>query len=261
MPAGRLTIGADGLLRGPADITWNDPMPTPNGTPGGFGTAYGGVIHTEVGYEHSVIDEFNNPAAQASAYFSIAVTGAIRQYGTLGHDWMAWTQCAGNPHYRGVEHEDQGNPANPMTDAQLTASAQVFEAMSAFDGWPLAATDNPDGGRGIIFHVDGGAAWGAHDCPGKIRMAQRPEIIARALAIRAGAPPAVVAHVTVGLDSLAELAAEHHITPAAIIRQTALSGTPPQNAAFGDYVNEVFRGQIPAGTHMPAGLTVYLPAA
>jgi N-acetylmuramoyl-L-alanine amidase len=193
----RLTIGPDGRLRGTALITWNDqfpwkdPWPTASGTPGGFGTPYGGVIHTEVGFERGTIREFNELSAEASAFFSIGMDGHIHQYGPLGQNWMAWTQVNGNPNWRGVEHEDQGNPSTPMTQPQLVASAQVFEAMSAFDGslgnpWPLAPADDPVNGRGIIFHVDGGQAWGGHDCPGTVRMGQRATIIGLALQIRAG---------------------------------------------------------------------------
>ena len=204
---GRLTIGADGKLRGPADIAWNDPFPTGDGTPGGFGTPYGGVIHTEVGFEHGTIAEFNTPAAQASAFFSIGMDGRIHQYGPLGQNWMAWTQVDGNPNWRGVEHEDKGHPETPMPPAQIAASAQVFEAMSTFDGslgnpWPLEATDDVHG-RGIIFHSDGGVAWGNHDCPGPVRRGQRAEIIALARQIRAGWED----YVTTGAESLVQIAA------------------------------------------------------
>jgi len=186
----RLAIGPDGLLRGNAAITHNVPMPTGNGTAGGFGTPYGGGIHTEVGFEHGTIAEFNTPAAQASAFFSIGMDGRIHQYGPLGRDWMAWTQVAGNPNWRGVEHEDKSLPTTPMPEAQLIASAQVFEAMSTFDGslgnpWPLQATDNVNG-RGVILHSDGGVPWGNHACPGPVRAAQRPAILALARQIRAG---------------------------------------------------------------------------
>lgn len=183
----RLHIDSSGRLRGqPGKITYNSPWPTVDGRPGGFGTAFGGVIHTEVGFEHTVIHEFNDPASQASAFFSIGLGGHIHQYGPLGKDWEAWTQVGGNHNWRGVEHEDQGKPQTPFSDAQLWSSAQVFEAMSAFDGWPLKAVDNvlDASARGVAFHSDGGAAWGGHDCPGTVRRGQRDELIRRALLIR-----------------------------------------------------------------------------
>lgn len=226
---------ATGKLVGPAAITYNDPWPTPNRTPGGFGRAFGGVIHTEVGFEHNVIAEFNNPAAKASAYFSISMAGGIHQYMPLGFDDMAWTQVDGNPHYRGVEHEDQGNDNNPMPPPQLAASAQVFEAMSARDGWPLEACDNPNGGRGILFHADGGQAWGGHDCPGPVRERQRPALIALAREIRTGAPD-LTHYITTGRESLVELAAERHTTVRLLLRH---NGGPhkPWPAGLGDYLD------------------------
>jgi hypothetical protein len=257
---------ASGKLVGPASISYNDPWPTPNCTPGGFGVAFGGVIHTEVGFEHSVIAEFNNPSAQASAFFSIGMDGHIHQYMALGKNLMAWTQSAGNPHYRGVEHEDRGHPETPMTDAQLTASAQVFEAMSTFDGWPLAATANPSGGRGILFHSDGGAAWGGHACPGPVRMKQRDEVIRRARALRnppsPPVPPAVTEKTitTTGKLSLAAIATAPAVrtTPMHILHLTCdhFGGFPPEVAAWG---NDVFAGRRDAQADVPAGLKLRLP--
>jgi hypothetical protein len=255
---GKLHIDKAGKLQGPADITINDPFPTHNGTPGAFGTPYGGVIHTEVGFEHAVIDEFNNPAAQASAFFSIGMDGHIHQYGPLGKDWMAWTQIAGNPHWRGVEHEDKGHPETPMPAAQLAASAQVFEAMSAFDGWPLAATDDPVNGRGIIFHSDGGVPWGNHDCPGSVRRAQRPAIIALAKQIRAGVPLPSGRWTADGQTSLSDLAQRQGVDVAAIWFETANLTTDQGIAEFGamqrKYLNA---GQWDAP--MPSGMVLWLP--
>ena len=243
---------ADGKLKGAAAITYNEPFPTKDGTPGGFGTALGGVIHTEVGFEHSVIDEFNNPAAQASAFFSISITGAIHQYGPLGKNWMAWTQVAGNPHYRGVEHEDQGDPNRPLTPVQLAASAQVFEAMSAFDGWPLRPCDNPNGGRGILFHADGGAAWGGHDCPGPVRERQRPALIALARQIRAGTPN-LIHWPSDGVASFVEAAKEHSVTPERLLRINGGQGRAYPKG-LGEYVNA---GNLRAP--MPKGIRLRVP--
>ncbi|GEM_PF-874348 len=261
----RLTIGPDGRLRGQALITWNDqfpwkdPWPTQNGTPGGFGTPYGGVIHTEVGFEQGTITEFNQASADASAFFSIGMDGHIHQYGPLGKDWMAWTQVAGNPNWRGVEHEDKGHPTTPMPEAQLIASAQVFEAMSTFDGslgnpWPLEPTDDPINGRGLIFHVDGGAAWGGHDCPGPVRMAQRPMIISLAKQIRAGGGGPV--YITAdGKSTLAQLATKNHSAPSSMLRATAEANYhgffPADVAAFVDQA---------AGPAVPAaGMRLVVP--
>jgi len=264
---GRCHIDPDsGKLTGPASITYNSPWPTKDCTPGGFGTAFGGVIHTEVGFEHTVIHEFNDPAAQASAFFSIGIDGHIHQYMPLGKNYKAWTQVACNSNWRGVEHEDQGHPEHPFTPAQLAASAQVFEAMSAFDGWPLEPTDNPNGGRGIIFHVDGGQAWGGHDCPGPVRQKQRPALIALARAIREGKPkpspaPAAVEHVTQGALSLVALASKNGCQPLDIALAT-LKHSPrhqlPANVQA--LLNGLLRGTVGPFDAMPAGLHLFVPA-
>lgn len=187
----KLTIDAAGRLQcasNPHLITHNYPWPSHNGSTNFQEPADGYVIHTEVGYEHSVEEEFNNPAAQASAFVSIGDDGHIHQYGPIGHGWKAWTQAAGNAKYRGAEHEDLGHPSNPLTAAQIESSASVLEAISEHDKFPLQPTDNPNGGKGVIFHSDGGAAWGGHDCPGQVRRGQRGAVIDRAKAIRGGTP-------------------------------------------------------------------------
>lgn len=190
-----LQVDADGKLVSPDghfSITYNDPWPTQNGNWNFQEPSFGGVMHTEVGYEHSVIEEFNNPGAQASSFVSISggfgssgfekrlgsairafhslaaneplPDGHIHQYGPIGKGFMYWTQSQGNPNWLGTEHEDGGNPSNPLTVNQIEATAAVFEAESNLSGWPIQATDDPNNGRGVIFHSDGGAAWGGHNC-------------------------------------------------------------------------------------------------
>lgn len=181
-------IDKDGKLVCPSHphlITYNTPFPTHNGSPGGFSEpANGLVLHTEVGYEHSVIDEFNNLPSQASAFFSVGMDGHIHQYGPVGKGWKAWTQVNGNTKYRGVEHEDQGKPTNPFSAAQIESTASLLEAVSAHDGFALQVGKNPTSGKGVFLHSQGGQAWGGHQCPGTVRGNQRDDIIARAKAIR-----------------------------------------------------------------------------
>lgn len=169
-----LQVDATGRLVSPdgaIPITYNDPFPTGNGNYGFVEPAYGQVFHTEVGYEHNVVDEFNNITAEASSFFSVSAglspgfaDGAIHQYGPVGKGWMAWTQENGNPNWRGVENEDGGDDSRPLTTAQLISNALILEALSRLDGFPIQATDDPNNGRGLIFHVDGGASWGGHNC-------------------------------------------------------------------------------------------------
>lgn len=189
----KMFVDATGKLVCPSNsalITYNVPWPTHNGTQGRFvEPAQGMVLHTEVGYEHSVEQEFNTPSAQASSFVSVGMDGHIHQYGPIGHGWAAWTQAAGNAKWRGIENEDHGNPSIPLTPAQIESNASILEALSAHDGFPLQVTDDPNHGAGLIIHQDGGAAWGGHSCPGNVRAGQRPAIVNRAKAIRGGTPP------------------------------------------------------------------------
>lgn len=251
---------ADGWLQGPISITH---VLTPNHSPSGFAQNGRGVVfHTEAGYEAGTVETFMNPASQVSAFFSIGQGGACHQYLPVGHGYCAWTQMAGNQAWRGVETEDRTDPSIPLTNAQLTAFAQILEACSAYDGFPLQITDDPVNGHGLITHGDGGEAWGGHfQCPGDARKAQRPQILALAMSIRQEKPltaaPAAREWLTAGMSSLASLALQEHCTPAEILQLTAIHGPLPADVAT--YVNGVFAGTTDPKTPMPKGLALYLP--
>lgn len=248
---------ADGWLQGPISITH---VLTPNhGT--GFGTGRGVVLHTEQGFEAGTVDTFMNPANKVSAFFSIAQSGACHQYVPVGKGLTAWSQAAGNESFRGVETEDKTHPSTPLTQAQITAFAQILEACSAFDGFPLQVTDDPVNGHGLITHSAGGQAWGGHlQCPGSVRAAQRPVIVALAMSIRqGGAVTQPRKWVTAGQSSLATLARDQKTTPAVILQLTAQHSPSPLPAELAAYLNGVFGGTVDAGHPMPRGLTLYLP--
>ena len=119
---------------------------------------------------------FNNPASQASSDFWVRRDGHIEQYCDTGVDY-AWAQAGGNPYYASVETE--GHPDTPLTAAQLESVAHIYAWGFAEFGWPLAVVDSTIA-HGLTWHGVGGAAWGGHTgCPGEIRKAQRPAIIAR----------------------------------------------------------------------------------
>jgi len=189
---GRLTVGTDGRITGPAAITYNTPFPCVNGS-WGSGAITGVIMHTMVGTQAGTIAWFNNPQAQASAQFGVGFDGAIHQFGPIGQGWIAWHAGAVNATWYGIEHEDDGDPSRPLTDAQLTASAQLTEMLCGFAGIPLQVTNSP-ANWGLGTHSMGGSAWGGHACPGDVRAAQRGEVIRRARAIRGGGsapqPPA-----------------------------------------------------------------------
>lgn len=181
---GRCHFDSSGWLQGPVSITH---VMTPNRYDSGFAAhARGLVFHTEQGFEAGTVATFLSRASQASAFFSIAQSGACHQYLPVGHGYVAWAEAGGNPDHYSIEDEDGTHPSVPLTAAQITTFAQILEACSARDGFPLQITDDVNG-QGLILHSDGGAAWGGHfSCPGPVRAAQRPQIIALAMAIRSG---------------------------------------------------------------------------
>ena len=187
---GRLTVGIDGRLSGAAVLEYNSPWPCVNGS-WGSGAMQGVLMHTMVGTLPGTIASFNDPHRQASAHFGVDETGKIHQFGPIGKGWIAWHAVAANLTWYGIEHADAGNPDNPLTPPQITASAQIVECLSAFAGFPLWVTDRP-AGRGYGTHNMGGEAWGGHTCPDlppqHIRSAQRQAILDLAKEIRAPGP-------------------------------------------------------------------------
>src|SRR5215472_3573945 len=212
MTAGKLHVQDSGHVDGPASISYNNPFPCVNGTSGGTaGNMMGVVMHTMVGDLPGTISVFNNPSYQASAFFGIDQEGHIHQFGPIGKGWMAWAQVSGNGQWYSIEHADHGNPNNPLTDAQLTASAQLVECLSAYTGFPLQISDDVNT-KGYGVHYMGAAGWGGHTCPDlpphHVRSAQRAEILRRAQDIRNPAPAAQPGKYTAdGTKSLADVAA------------------------------------------------------
>lgn len=262
---GKLTVGADGRLRGPLKIDHNVPWPVPNGS-WGSGKIQGLVMHTMVGNLPGTIAVFNNPSYQASAHFGVAQDGSCHQFGPIGKGWIAWAEEAGNAAWYSCEFADDADTRNPLTDAQITTGAQLLECLSNYAGFPLEVTDDVHG-KGLGTHVMGGSAWGGHTCPGPgPRAMQRYEIVKLAKKIRAGEAPVPKAgpvtqwHTTGGALSLAGLAAQYKTAPATIIRLTAdrFPDGFPQSVA--DYLNGVFRGSVKITDPMPAGLSLILPA-
>lgn len=261
---GKLTVGKDGKLTGAANLEYNKPWPCVNGTPNRTGKMRGVIMHTMVGNLPGTIASFNDPARQASAHFGIDQTGKVHQFGPIGHGWEAWAQMAGNLEWYSIEHADNGNTQNPLTGAQVTASAQIVECLSAFAGFPLQTTDSTTG-HGYGTHVMGGAAWGGHTCPGPgPRAGQRTAIIALAKAIRAAStvkPPFPSGpRAADGTSSLSALAQRQSVTPAAIIFATCVNTA---SGALGPVdLGPLQTAYLNAGDWkavMPTGMRLYLP--
>lgn len=123
-----------------------------------------------------------NPVSQVSSHFVLSAAGELAQMVDI--DDRAWTQIAGNRAWLSVECE--GHTPHPLTDPQLDAIARLLVKTHQVYGVPLQVATNPDG-RGLGHHSMGGVAWGHLDCPGPNIVAQKPEIVRRAIALTEGA--------------------------------------------------------------------------
>jgi hypothetical protein len=168
------------------------------------------VIHTTVG-----------SLAGTDGYFRGLTNGVNSHFGTGGGGeiWQ-WVDTAvrsganadGNHRSVTIENADMG-PGFPawntqdgaavpaFTAAQAEAIARICAWANAAHGVPLVAAPNSlPGSRGIAFHrqginpwrVAGGELWSSSAgkvCPGNRRIAQIPQIIARARQLAGGAAP------------------------------------------------------------------------
>jgi hypothetical protein len=100
----------------------------------------------------------------------------------------SWAQEAGNRTWLSIENEGRvkGDPGyrpglEVLTDAQLAANAQLLAYAHRVLRIPLQLATTP-AGRGLGHHSMG-ADWGHQSCPGTPIIAQKPEIVRRAIAI------------------------------------------------------------------------------
>jgi hypothetical protein len=127
------------------------------------------VIHDIEGSAGSAIQEFQNPATQASAHYVVSAAGDITQM-VAEHD-IAWH--AGNWDYNtrsiGIEHEGFAC-CNYYTTAEYQASAKLAASICSRWGVPMDRThvighyevpdpNNPGQFGGAGHHTDPGAYW------------------------------------------------------------------------------------------------------
>jgi hypothetical protein len=268
---GKLTVDkTTGHLTGPVKIEYNDPWPCVNGTPHVTGAMNGVVMHTMVGNLPGTIAVFNKPGFGASAHFGIAQDGTVHQFGPIGKGWEAWHAFAANKAWYGIEHADNGDPNQPLTDAQIAASAQILECLSSFAGFKLQVTDDKDI-QGYAYHSME-ATWNLnhHTCPDippkHVRSSQRAAVVDLARKIRAAAvtpQPFPSGQHVVGDNpgTLAALAKLQGCDVADIWFATAenrIGNGATGNVGFGP----LQRAYLNAGNwdaRMPSGMVLFLP--
>ncbi len=154
--------------------------PTSNQVSGGMKDHRGLVLHIAQSPDaQGTINWQKNPTAQVSSHFVNDVDGTL--YQVVDTDDMAWAEMAGNGEWLSVENI--GYSGNPLTNAQVQTLGKLFAWISQNFNVPLVATDDPNG-SGLGWHGMGGDAWGGHlQCPGDPIKAQRPQILAVAIAI------------------------------------------------------------------------------
>lgn len=144
----------------------------------------GAVLHVNQS-NGNLFNWFNGPH-DVSAHFEVYKSGAVEQY--LDTSVSSWCQADGNSTYVSIETE--GYDREPLTRAQLVATAKLYAWLHTTHGIPLRLAEHP-GERGFGWHGMGGAAWGGHTgCPGAKRKAQRSEILKLAAALAHDPAPA-----------------------------------------------------------------------
>jgi hypothetical protein len=175
--------------------------PVPNDTPRGMlQLLYGFVMHSEQGTEAGTNVWFHEPRSQVSAHLGFPKPGHPDQW--VDFDTRAWAEAAGNS--RWISGEFEGHTSEPLTNAQMRDAAEFYAWAHRADpvGFPFRTSESPTE-AGFGWHGMGGVPWGGHiGCPGDVRKAQRPLILAQALVLV-------------------------HPTPATIPRRTTVPGGPP----------------------------------
>lgn len=152
------------------------------------------VVHIAEGYYEGTISWQRNPAVDVSSHFIVGRDGKVAQM--VDTDTTAWTQSAGNGHWLSVENAGF-TPSDDhyiagwefLTPQQIEANAALLARAHQVYGVPLQLATNPDG-YGLGHHSMGcnwpSGAWGHCDCPGTAIIAQKSQILSRAIALTGG---------------------------------------------------------------------------
>lgn len=144
--------------------------PVPNKTPEGIDRPILWLaLHIEQGTEDGTNSWFHNPGSDVSAHFgNKRGPGKLDQW--VNTNGKAWAEVAGNSRTISVEHE--GISGEDPTHFQVQRDAELLAWLHETEGLPLQRgtvdKDGLHGKPGVVFHSQGGDAWGNHpDCPGK----------------------------------------------------------------------------------------------
>jgi hypothetical protein len=171
--------------------------PTPNCNAGGMVEHRGLVLHIASGFYEGTISwqSHSHGANSTSSHFIVARDGRCVQMVDTAD--AAWAERAGNAHWLSVELEGFA-PEDSLhathqgwetaTPQQVEVCARILAKMHAVYGVPLQLASSPSG-QGLGHHsmgAESGVDWGHSLCPGVAIKAQKPAILARAIAIAAG---------------------------------------------------------------------------
>lgn len=141
------------------------------------GPVAGMILHVNAGPDGSLWGRCNDNSSNMSTTFQVRLDGTIEQY--LPLNLIQWCQMNGNRRFGSIEVPDF--PENPMNPAQVRSVAAILKWASEVDGFPIQLNMTDINGFGLGWHGMGGAGWGGHTgCPGELRKAQMPEIVALA---------------------------------------------------------------------------------
>ena len=145
------------------------------------------VIHGTYGGYAGSVSWLCSPHSGASAHFVVGKGGKVAQL--IDTNLKSWANIAANGSSVTIEFETLHGEA--LTAAQLDAGARLIGDIHHETGIPIQVTDEPANGTGVAYHGLGaahGINWGHPACPGPAILAQRPELVKRALARRGVAP-------------------------------------------------------------------------
>ena len=163
------------------------PIPSSNFANNGGGKI-GAVVHVTVITAAEALIKFKSPGVQVSSHFIVSGPGDQWPDGhilqVLDTAFDAYAQAAGNyPPTAYIAIELAGTVDQPMSAAQMISGADIIRWAAADCQFPIIGPVE-HGIPGVTPHCHPNGqpdpAWGNHPCPGTIRLAQIPAMIAAA---------------------------------------------------------------------------------